>query len=237
MKYRIYFLPVFILLSCSKQADRTPDTSYNPDIAPSRFSNSLNLTNKYFVFDIGKTYIYEGQHTEGKSRIESTRLALSRLITGIPCIIIEVKEYLNGKLIEFTHDWFAQDNEGNVWYFGEQVDNYDLSGKLTDHHGSWEAGLDGAKAGIIMLYNPQPGIKYRQEYYFNEAEDEAEVLSINESIVSPLFNSLSNCIKTKEYTELEPDALEHKFYAPGIGLVKIVNVTDKEEIFLTQILK
>ena len=81
--------------------------------------------------------------------------------------------------------------------------------------------MDGAKPGIVMLANPQPGMAYRQEYYFDEAEDEAEVLELGLNVTVP-FGAFSNCLKTREWTALEPDVNENKFYAPGIGLVKAV---------------
>lgn len=235
MKTTIFLSSLVVILSCQKDNTRTIDTTYNPDISPSKFASSTLVNNKYFGLEAGKTYFYEGQSANGKERDETKRLATKKTVAGIPCIIIEDKAFLNDKLIELTYDWYAQDKEGNVWYFGEKVDNYDSNGKLLNHNGSWEAGVDGAKAGMIMLANPQVGIKYRQEYYFNEAEDQAEILSINESISIPIFNTLANGLKTKEFTELEPQALEHKFYAPGLGLVKITNFKDKYDTFLTRI--
>ncbi|MEJ7741010.1 MAG: hypothetical protein WKF97_26630 [Chitinophagaceae bacterium] len=137
-------------------------------------------------------------------------------------------------MIEKAIDWYAQDNEGNLWYFGEAVDNYNSNGTLKDHAGSWEAGVDGAQPGTIMPANPKAGMAYREEYYFNHAEDRAEVIATGQTVVIP-FGTYENCIKTRNWTELEPDLNENKLYAPGIGLVKEVNLKDNTEINLIAI--
>jgi hypothetical protein len=218
-------------LSCKKDKTRLIDPSYKPDVSIAKFTNSTAITNAYFPAAAGKKYIYEGQTEDGLERIEETRLASTKTILGITCIIVNFKAYLDGTLIEEAWDWYAQDNEGTVWYFGEAVDNYNTDGSLKDHGGSWEAGVDGAQPGVIMPANPKTGMRYREEYYFNHAEDEAEIVATGQTVAIPL-GTFTNCIKTKNWTALEPDANENKFYAPGIGLVKEENVTDKTEIVL-----
>ena len=123
------------------------------------------------------------------------------------------------EMVEDTFDWFAQDKDGNVWYFGEDVSNYE-DGELADKDGSWEAGVDGALPGIVMYADPAThiGETYRQEYYQGEAEDMAQVVSLGES-VSTASGDYENCLMTKEWTPLEPGFSEHKYYAPGIGMV------------------
>ncbi len=163
-----------LFIGCKKDPIvRMIDTSYQPDVSPAKFNNPTNITNPYYPLQIGKVYRYEGQTPDGLETIVEERLKVTRVVQGITCVVSNFKAYLNGNLIEEAYDWFAQDNEGNVWYFGEEVDNYNLDGTLKDHGGSWEAGVDGAKAGLIMPANPTPGLKYREEYFFNEAEDEA----------------------------------------------------------------
>jgi hypothetical protein len=236
MKHLLLLATASILLmhACKKDKARLIDTSYKPDVSLSKFSNSTTLTNPYFPITPGKKYIYEGQTPDGLERIEEQRLSGTKPILGITCIIVNFKAYLNGILIEEAYDWYAQDNDGNVWYFGEAVDNYNKDGSLKDHGGSWEAGVDGAKPGTFMLANPQAGIKYREEYYFNHAEDEAEVTGTGLTVTIPL-GTYNNCVKTRNFTALEPDLNENKFYAPGIGMVKEENVTDKSEIRLIAI--
>lgn len=219
--------------SCKKDV-KQPDSTYNPVISPANFAKSTNFTNPYFPVATGKKYIYEGETSEGLEHIEEQRLSSTKTILGITCIEVEFKAFLDGELIEKALDWYAQDNDGTVWYFGEAVDNYDENGVLQDHEGSWEAGVDGAKPGTIMPANPQVGMKYREEYYLNHAEDEAEVTGTGLTVTTPL-GTYTNCIKTKNFTRLEPDLNENKFYAPGIGLVMEENVAEKTEISLIAI--
>ena len=236
MKQITFLVTTLLLLSfgCKKDTTRQIDSSYKPDINPANFSNSTNITNTYYPAPPGKKYIYEGQTDEGLERVEEERLAETKTIMGITCIVVNFKEYVNGKLTEDTRDWYAQDNNGNLWYFGEAVDNYNANGTISDHGGSWEAGIDGAQPGMIMPANPQTGMRYREEYYFGHAEDEAEITrtGITETISLGTFN---NCIKTKNWTALEPDALENKVYAPGIGLIKEIDIAENFEITLVAI--
>ena len=236
MKQITFLVATWMLLSfgCKKDTSRQIDSGYKPDIRPANFASSTHITNIYFPAPSGKKYTYEGQTDEGLNRVEEQRIADTRIIMGIECIIVNVKEYLNGELMEETLDWYAQDNDGNLWYFGESVDNYDANGRLTDHAGSWEAGVDGAQPGMIMPANPHTGMSYREEYYFNHAEDEAKVIGTGLSEAGPLGTYI-NCIKTKNWTALEPDALENKVYAPGIGLIKEIDIQDNFEIVLVAI--
>lgn len=241
MKHILFFLSICVLtlVACKKNTSAPPprviDSSYKPDIRPARFTSSTNITNPYYPITAGKKYIYEGQTPDGLEHVEEQRLTTTKTILGIICIVVNFKSYLNGKLIEEAQDWYAQDNEGNLWYFGEAVDNYNTNGTLKDHKGSWEAGVGGALPGIAMLASPQAGIAYREEYFFNNAEDRAQVLETGISVTIPL-GTYTNCIKTKNWTELEPDVLENKFYAPGIGLVKDIDLKDNSTVVLKAIL-
>jgi len=136
---------------------------------------------------------------------------------GVECVVVRDTAWEGGELIERTFDWYAQDQEGTVWYFGEDTKEY-RNGKVTSTGGSWEAGVDGAQPGIIMQANPKAGLSYRQEYYEGEAEDKAQVVSVNESVTVP-YGSFDHVLKTKEWTPLEPGLVEHKYYAPGVGQV------------------
>ena len=128
---------------------------------------------------------------------------------------------VDGELVEEAWDWYAQKNDGAVWYFGEAVENYE-EGVLINHDGAWEAGVDGALPGIIMLATPQNGVKYREEFYEGEAEDEAQIIHTGRA-VSIDFGTFENCIVTRNWTKLEPGIIEQKIYAPGIGLVREIN--------------
>ena len=225
---------VVFLINCKKDSPRLIDSNYKPDVSPAKFTNSTNITNPYYPLAAGKKYIYEGQTDEGLERVEEQRLSTTKTILGITCIVGYFKAYVNNKLVEETWDWYAQDNDGNLWYFGEEVNNFNPDGSLKDHGGSWEAGKDGAQPGLIMPAILQVGYKYREEYYFNHAEDEAEIIGTGLTVTIPL-GTYTNCIKTKNWTALEPDAMENKIYAPGIGLIKEINITDNFEIKLVMI--
>ncbi len=220
MKYSVLIFWAFLTIAvgCKKEEVRQIDSSYNPNISVSNFTNPTALTNPYFTFMPGKKYIYSGQTPDGLERIEVQLLNKAKTVMGIACAVVNDKVWINGKLVEDTDDWYAQDNEGNVWYMGEYVTDYNTDGSVKDHAGSWEAGIDGAKAGINMLAMPKVGMSYRQEYYFNEAEDEAEVVEVGLSVTVPV-GTYDNCIKIKEWTDLEPDQIGYKTYAPGIGIV------------------
>ena len=140
--------------------------------------------------------------------------------TEVQAVVVRDVAWEDGILVEDTFDWYAQDTEGNVWYLGELSTNYeyDNNGNFlgTNTEGSWEAGVDGALPGYIMKANPQVGDSYYQEFFLGVAEDEAEVISLTESI-SIDFGDFDNVLKTREFTALEPDVFEFKYDAPGIG--------------------
>ncbi len=230
---------VGVLVGCS-QATNTPASSpptlppkaeatappsgntgeaYNPEIDPANFVAVID--NPYFLIP-GATYIYEGETEEGLERIEVKILGETRVVMGVTTTVVRDTVYLDGELIEDTFDWFAQDKDGNVWYFGEDTKEYE-NGVVVSTHGAWEAGVDGALPGIVMPANPQVGQAYRQEYYVGEAEDMAEVLSLSESETVP-YGSFDNLLMTKDWTPLEPGVAEHKYYAPGVGLILEVQV-------------
>lgn len=129
----------------------------------------------------------------------------------------------DGEPVEVTDDWCAQDADGNVWYLGERTAEYE-DGKVVSRAGSWEAGVDGAQAGIAMPAEPSPGLAYRQEYYAGQAEDRAEVLSVDEQAEVP-FGHFADVLMTKDLVPLEPDVLEYKLYARGIGPVLVLDVS------------
>lgn len=197
---------------------------------PADFSTTIN--NPYFTLRPGTKTVYEAKTEDGLERIEFYVTHETKKVMGIDAVVVWDRVWLAGDLIEDTKDWFAQDKEGNVWYFGEDTVEL-VQGKITSHHGAWEAGVNGAEPGIIMKANPKIGEIYREEYYRGEAEDMAEVLSLTESVVVPA-GSYKNCLKTKNYTPLEPDAVENKFYCKEVGGVALeIDVDGGERVELT----
>jgi hypothetical protein len=237
MKKTFALIPILmglILFSCEKKDDdRVMDVNYNPVINPSNFNNEV--TNPYFPLDAAKTYTYSSQTSDGLETVVVTVLVNPRVVSGVNCTVVRDVVRLDGVVIEDTYDWYAQDDEGNVWYFGEDVTNYE-NGVLTDKEGSFEAGVNGAKPGIIMMTNPVIELPYRQEYYFNVAEDWGKVVAKGLTVTTT-YGTFTNCIKTADWNALEPDApLEYKYYAPGIGMIKEEMVGTSEVLELISIL-
>jgi len=188
---------------------------YAPVIDPANFVRGVD--NPYFPLTPGTTHIYEGQTADGFERVEDFVTHRTKRILGIRCTEVRNRAWLDGELIEETFDWYAQDVYGNVWYFGEFSTEFE-GGIPISNEGSWEAGVDGAQPGIIMLANPQVGDTYRQEFYEGVAEDMARVHSLGES-VCVAYGCFDDVLVTKEWTPLEPGHIEYKYYAPGVGLI------------------
>jgi hypothetical protein len=187
------------------------------NLNPADFASEIN--NPYFTLLTGDIHIYEGVDEDGvEERVVSRVTFETKTILGVNCVVVLVKEYSDGSLIEETRDWYAQDKKGNVWYFGEDVKDIE-DGQVYSTFGSWEAGVNGAKPGIIMLANPQPGRKYHQEVAVGIAEDQAEVVSLNNTVTVP-YGTFQNCLKTKETNPLDPGFEEFKYYAPDVGFIK-----------------
>src|SRR5262245_61331872 len=210
---------------------RLGGSAYDPVIDPANFVAKVD--NPYFPLKPGTTFIYEGSTADGFEHNEFAVTHNTRVILGVTCVEIRDTVTLNGKLIEDTLDWFAQDKEGNVWYFGENSKQL-AGGLIVGLEGSWTAGVDGAKPGIIMKAQPAVGDFYRQEFAIATAEDLAEVLSLTESVSVP-YGSFTGCLKTRETSPLEPDAAEAKFYCRGVGQVLTVDLTNGDQVKLVKI--
>ncbi|MCI0397492.1 MAG: hypothetical protein L0332_31870 [Chloroflexi bacterium] len=206
---------------------------YTVDIDPADFVAVVD--NPYFPLTPGTKTIFEGEVHDGLERTEVEVLADTKVIMGVTTTIVRDTVYLNDELIEDTFDWYAQDNEGNVWYFGEDTKEYE-GGVVVSTFGSWEAGVDGALPGIIMWGDPAAHIGeiYRQEYYPGVAEDMAEVLSLSESVTVP-YGSFDDVLQTEESTPLEHRVREHKFYAQGIGLIMTVDLRGGDTAVLVEV--
>ena len=181
---------------------------------------SAHVTNPWFPLKPGTVYTYQGVK-DGKPSREVLRVThRTKTIQGVPCVVVDDRLYIEGQLAERTNDWYAQDAKGNVWYFGEATAELDKSGKVTTTEGSWQAGRDGAKAGILMPAQPRPGQTGRQEYYKGHAEDRFRVLGYLGK----------NALLIEETTRLEPDVVDHKLYVRGTGTVLERTVTGGDEL-------
>ena len=198
----------------------------------SNFHNPLKIDNKYFPLNAGTTMIYNGTSDGDPTRDVFVVTNDTKQILGISTRVVHDDAYVKGDHEETTNDWFAQDDQGNVWYMGEFTT--DLSNKGS-HEGSWEAGVKGAKAGIVMEAEPKVGDTCKQEVAKDVAEDKGSVLSLNEKITVP-YGSFSNVLKTKDFSPLEPDIVENKYYAQNIGQIKAISIKGESEVeTLTQI--
>ncbi len=195
-------------------------------IKPKGFVNGVD--NKYFPLIPGDTLFYRNTVTEnGETVVQDIYVATThdiKVILGASCTVVHdyVTDHATGNLLEDTYDYYAQDHNGDVWYFGEDTKRYDPDGTISTE-GTFIAGVDGAKAGIIMPNNPHYHHPYYQEYYVGHAEDQGVNLSTNNTVTIG-YGTFTNCLKTKEYTVIDPGVIENKWYAPGIGLIQ-TNVT------------
>jgi hypothetical protein len=212
-------------LSCSSSssepasgADATcPVGGYDPAIDPAQFSTTVD--NRLYPLVPGTAYTFvDNDGNVGQTIVMSD----TKDILGVQCVVVhDYATSPDGVLLEDTWDYFAQDKAGNVWYFGEETKAY--SGASTSTKGTWLAGLGCAKPGMVMRAGPKVGDSYRQEYLVNSAEDEADVLAVDET-VAVKYGSFDHCLKTKDYTHLDPGKVENKYYCPGIGLVLTIDL-------------
>jgi hypothetical protein len=195
------------------------------------FSNSLNINNKYFPLKPGTTFTYVGTKEGERQSDQFIVTDRTKDVNGITARVIRDNAYEKGKLVEFTDDWFAQDDNGNIWYMGE----FTTEVETNSNEGSWEAGVNGAKPGIFMEANPKVGDTYQQESAKGIAEDRAEIVSLTDSVCVP-YGCFNNVLETKETTPLEPGVEEHKFFASDVGDIKELLTSGGSEILeLTKI--
>jgi hypothetical protein len=152
----------------------------------------------------------------------------TKTIAGVETVVVHDQAFDGKLVVEDTEDYYAQDAAGNVWYFGEVTGECD-HGTVTSREGSWEAGVDGAQPGVVMLADPRVGDTYRQEFYAGAAEDQATVLKLDGTVSGPT-GSYTDVLVTEDITPLEPDLNEHKSYARGVGVVQEETITPEPGI-------
>jgi hypothetical protein len=196
---------------------------YAPSLDPADFVAGVD--NPYFPLVPGSRWVYEGDSDGETERIEVEVLAETRVIEGITATVVRDTVYVSGEMVEDTFDWYAQDRDGNVWYLGE--DTHEIKdGKPINSEGAWEYGKDGALPGLAMPAHPEVGHAYRQELYAGEAEDMGEILEIDadKEVAAGPF---AHVVVTQDWTPLEPEVTEEKWYAPGVGNIYSTHVTGK----------
>jgi len=193
------------------------------NLDPAQFTTDID--NAYWPMKPGTRWTYRETDAEGKVQqvVVVVTHQTMKIANGVTARVVRDTVTEDGELIEDTFDWYAQDRQGNIWYLGEDTAEFE-GGKLTTREGSFEAGVDGAMPGIILPADPEPGMEYRQEYYKGEAEDNGAVLSTNEMAEVP-YGQFKDALLTKDTITLEPDVLEYKLYAKGVGPVLILGVS------------
>jgi len=220
--------------ACGTASPRAPwsgEECYDPVIDADDFAGVAE-DNPFFPLEPGTLWRYEAETKDG-AEINTVEVTFGTKTIHLPdgstieatvvhdlvyeCEDLDDCDLVLENLIEETFDWYAQDDEGTVWYFGEDSREFD-GGVPVSTEGSWEAYVDGALPGIVMLADPTIGATYRQEFSLDVAQDLARVVSLNRSVSVP-FDDFEGCLKTQDWNALEPASQEQKFYCPGIGTV------------------
>jgi hypothetical protein len=203
--------------------------NYHPHIDPANFGRKID--NRYLPFKPGTRTVAKGVAENGKAPQRDAQLVTDRKrkVDGVKCVVVRDTITSRGKPVERTFDWYTQDKQRNVWYFGENSKDY-RHGHWVESDGSWEAGVHGAQPGVMMEAHPKRGDAYRQEYYRGHAEDQAKALGKTGRVKVPA-GTYGHTIGTRETSRLEPGVVEKKWYAPGMGEIKSQDVKGSKEGF------
>jgi hypothetical protein len=201
-------------------------SAYTVDVVPANFA--ANVTNPWFPLPPGRTLEYHGVNEDGSVRELFTVSDETQKVDGVTCRVVLDRLYVDGVLHETTRDFYAQDRQGNVWYFGEDTAELDTDGSMVGTSGTFHSGEAGALPGIFMTAVPAVGDTHRQEYYRGYAEDFYAVEVLSTKVVTP-YRTFTSAMRTREWTPLEPDVLDRKYYVRGIGTVKELTVKGGKE--------
>jgi hypothetical protein len=193
---------------------------------PSDFATRID--NPWFPLRPGTTMVYRGEEDGEPVRQVVRVTSRTKVLQGVRCVVLDDRVYRSGRLQERTNDWYAQDKRGTVWYFGEATAELDEQGHVVSTEGSWQAGRDGARAGVYMPAHPRVGQTFRQEYYPGHAEDFFRIVSLRATVRVPYVTS-THALQTREWTPLEPGVVDRKLYVRGIGTVKEATIKGGNE--------
>src|SRR3954451_5696556 len=220
--------------SSKPKAASLPEGGEKVKLDPADFSTTID--NPYLPFPVGSKWVYREVEDGVVQRVVVTVAAKTKLIAnGVRARIVHDQVTVHSRVKEDTHDWYAQDRDGNVWYLGEDTTEFPKGNKASKA-GSFEAGVKGAQAGVVMPAHPEPGMSYRQEYLKGEAEDRGKVLSVERKTKVP-YGSFDHVLLTEDSTPLEPDATEHKYYARNVGSLLEVAVSGDSRAELVSFVK
>jgi hypothetical protein len=200
-----------------------PTGAEQVDLDPTDFR--ATSSHPYFPLQPGQRWTYREIEEDGTvvRVVVTVSSETKQVANGVEAAIVRDTVTEDGELIEDTMDWFAQDGDGNVWYLGEDTAEFE-DGELSTREGSFEAGVDSALPGIIMPADPQVGMAYRQEYYEGEAEDNGAVLALGQQADVPAGH-YDDALLIADTIALEPEVLEYKLYAPGVGVVLAMGIS------------
>lgn len=206
------------------------------DLDPADFTAGSD--NPYFPLEPRRQWTYRETDESGASLsvVVTVTTATREVADGVVARVVRDTATEDGEVVEDTFDWYAQDDAGNVWYLGEDTAEFE-DGEIATREGSFEAGVDGALPGIIMPAEPEAGLAYRQEYYEGEAEDNGAVLALGQQ-VDTVQGHFDDVLLSADTITLEPDVLEYKLYAPGVGLVLTLGISGgggREELVATRL--
>ena len=211
-----------------------PSAGPGASIDPANFVATID--NPWFPLIPGTVLTYRGIKDGEVADETFTVTTKTKVVAGVTCVVVHDELKLGGELAETTDDWYVQDRDGNVWYFGEATQELE-GGKVVSTEGSWEGGVNGAEPGIYMPAHPTVGQSFIQEFYAGQAEDHFVVLLTSTKVKVPL-GSFSGVLLTAEWTPLEPDVLSEKFYVKGTGEVREVDVAGGDEkLDLTKVVR
>ncbi|MEA2461272.1 MAG: hypothetical protein QOH90_1449 [Actinomycetota bacterium] len=221
------------VLAAGQKGTGKVDPRQKPYFDPARFTTRID--NAWFPLKPGIRYIYRGNSGGTPMRDVFTVTSRTKVVDGVTTRVINDRVFSEGHLEERTLDYYVQDDQGNVWYFGEDTAELDRKGHVISTEGTWHAGRHGAEPGLFMEANPQPGNTYQQEFQRGVAEDHFTVLTLSASVKVPYGTFGRNALKrsvlvTKEWTPLEPKVRDHKVYVRGVGEVKEVAVKGPQEV-------
>ena len=232
MKWRERFYAVATIIILMLFATMTTVGAKSNGSAPLLKINPGNfvrkIDNPYFPLKPGTTFTYKGTKDGAPTRDVVAVTNNTKKILGVTCTVVHHRSFEDGVFVEDTFDYYAQDKEGTVWYFGEDTKELDENGNVVTTEGTWRAGVDGAQPGVIMKVHPKKGDRYPQEVAPDVAEDMAQVLSLNKSICVS-YGCFDHVLLTREWSPLEKGVVENKYYAKGVGFIFSVMVKGGDE--------
>jgi hypothetical protein len=218
---------VVATLAAGAAALASPVPAATPAVGGSAFA--ARVTNPFYPLLPGMRWVYRG--ADGAHRMRDVVRVLDRVerVAGVPCAVVDDRVFLDGRLAERTQDWYTQDRDGTVWYYGERTAEVDRRGRVTSREGSWRAGVHGARPGIFMPSHPVAGASFEQEHYAGHAEDRFTIVATHASAAVPFRRFAGGVLVTRETTPLEPGVVDAKWYARGIGQIREASVKGGRE--------